>query len=179
MIFACLHYSLLHVGLIVLLAVKRPLIMVTKTSGSYSHSNKNISFPRAEFINYAFLLQDLYFLRQELECMLNFLLGIRAAPPTASPLQLLPRQLIEKCSVAWRILIHSYPCNHISFTLGSNGFVYLFACQCALMCVFTPCVINYSKTQSVLLCYFLLHFIQSCFIFNLPYYCEYEVKCYI
>lgn len=166
-------------GLIVLLAVKRPLIMVTKTSGSYSHSNKNISFPRAEFINYAFLLQDLYFLRQELECMLNFLLSIRAAPPTASPLQLLPRQLIEKCSVAWRILIHSYPCNHISFTLGSNGFVYLFACQCALMYVFTPCVINYSKTQSVLLCYFLLHFIQSCFIFNLPYYCEYEVKCYI
>lgn len=153
--------------------------MVTKTSGSYSHSNKNISFPRAEFINYAFLLQDLYFLRQELECMLNFLLSIRAAPPTASPLQLLPRQLIEKCSVAWRILIHSYPCNHISFTLGSNGFVYLFACQCALMCVFTPCVINYSKTQSVLLCYFLLQFIQSCFIFNLPYYCEYEVKCYI
>lgn len=95
-----LHCSLLYVGLIVLLAGKRPLIVITKTSGSYSHSNKNISFPRAEFINYDFLLQDLYFLRQELECMLNFLLSTRAAPPTASPLQLLPRQLIEKCSVA-------------------------------------------------------------------------------
>lgn len=125
---AYLHCSLLYEGLIVLLAGKRPLIVVTKTSGSYSHSNKNISFPRAEFINYAFLLQDLYFLRQELECMLNFLLSTRAAPPTASPLQLLPRQLIEKCSAAWRILIHSYLCTHITLTHTSNGFVYLFVC---------------------------------------------------
>lgn len=39
----------------------RPLIEVTKASGSYSHSNKDISFPCAGFINYAFLLQDLYF----------------------------------------------------------------------------------------------------------------------
>lgn len=134
-------------GLIVLLGGKRPLIMVTKTSGSYSHSNRNISFPRAEFINYAFLLQDLYFLRQELECMLNFLLSIRAASPTASPLQLLPRQLIEKCSVAWRILTHIHAHKSHSHTLVMA----LCTCLClsvwAFMCVFTPCVMNYSQAQ--------------------------------
>lgn len=124
--------------------------MVTKTSGSYSHSNKNTSFPRAEFINYAFLLQDLYFLRQELECMLNFLLSTRAAPPTASPLQLLPRQLIEKCSIAWRILIHSYLCTHITLTHTGNGFVYLFVCISVhfYVCVYTLCHELFPNTAS-------------------------------
>lgn len=147
---AYLHCSLLHEVLIVLLAGKRPLIVVTKTSGSYSHSNKNISFAGAEFINYAFLLQDLYFLRQELECMLNFLLSTRAAPLTASPLQLLPRQLIEKCSVAWRILIHSYLCAHITLTHASNGFVYLFVRISARFyaCVYTLCHELFSNTAS-------------------------------
>lgn len=128
----------------------RPLIVVTKTSGSYSHSNKNTSFPRAEFINYAFLLQDLYFLRQELECMLNFLLSTRAAPPTASPLQLLPRQLIEKCSIAWRILIHSYLCTHITLTHTGNGFVYLFVCISVhfYVCVYTLCHELFPNTAS-------------------------------
>lgn len=145
---AHLHCGLLHEVLIVLLVGKRPLIEVTKASESYSHSNKNISFPRAEFINYAFLLQDLYFLRQELECMLNFLLSTRAAPPTASPLQLLPRQLIEKCSVAWRILIHPYLCTHHTHT--GNGFVHLFVCLCVrfYVCVYTLCHKLFPNTAS-------------------------------
>ncbi len=139
-VYAHLHCSLVYVGLIVQLAGKRPLIVVTKTSGSYSHSNQNISFPRVEYINYAFLLQDLYFLRQELECMLNFLLSTRAAPPTASPLQLLPRQLIEKCSVAWRILIHSYLCTHITLTHTHTLVMVLCTCLCASVCAFRACV---------------------------------------
>lgn len=130
---AYLHCSLQYVGLIVLHGGKRPLIMVTKTSRSDSHSNKNISFPRAEFINYAFLLQDLYFLRQELECMLNFLLSIRAATPTASPLQLLPRQLIEKSSVAWRILTHIHAHRSHSHTLVMALCTCLFLSVCAFM----------------------------------------------
>lgn len=172
-----LHCRLLYVGLIVLLAGKRPLIVVTKTSGSYSHSNKNKSFPRVEYINYAFLLQDLYFLRQELECMLNFLFGIRAVPPTASPLQLLPRQLIEKCSVAWRILIHSYLCTHITLTHTGNGFVCLFACISVRFyaCVYTLC----QELFTAMLCYFSFNLIQPRLIFFLAYYCESEVKDYI
>lgn len=178
---ACLHCSLQYEVLIVLLGGKRPLIVVTKTSGSYSHSNKNISFPRAEFINYAFLLQDLYFLRQELECMLNFLLNTRAAPPTASPLQLLPRQLIEKCSVALRILIHSYLCTHIALTHPGNSFFALVCVyQCGLLCMCLHLLsMNYSQTQPAVLCCFSFHLIQPHRIFYLPYYCESEVKDYI
>lgn len=168
---AYLHYGLLHEVLIVRLVGKRPLIEVTKASGSYSHSNKNISFPRAEFINYAFLLQDLYFLRQELECMLNFLLSTRAAPSTASPLQLLPRQLIEKCSVAWRILIHPYLCTHHTHTHTPTLVMVLCTCLsvsvCAFMCLFTPCVINYFQTQPAMLCCFSFSLIQPCRIFDL------------
>lgn len=149
---------------------KRPLIMVTKTSGSHSHSNKNISFPRAEFINYAFPLQDLYFLRQELECMLNFLLSTRAAPPTASPLQLLPRQLIEKCSVAWRILTHIHAHKSYSHTQLMALCTCLFLSECVFMCVFTPCVTNYSQTQPASLWFFSTIFIQSGLISFLPCY---------
>lgn len=177
---AHLHCGLLHEVLIVLLVGKRPLIEVTKASESYSHSNKNISFPRAEFINYAFLLQDLYFLRQELECMLNFLLSTRAAPPTASPLQLLPRQLIEKCSVAWRILIHPYLCTHHTHTLVMVLCTCLSVSVCAFMCVFTPCVINYFQTQPAMLCCFSFNLIQPCRIFfSRPNYCASEVIDYI
>lgn len=178
-VIAYLHCSLQYVGLIVLHGGKRSLIMVTKTSGSYSHSNKNISFPRAEFINYAFLLQDHYFLRQELECMLNFLLSIRAASPTASPLQLLPRQLIEKCSVAWRILTRIHSHRSHSHTLVRALCTCLCLSVCALMCVFTPCVMNYSQTQPAMLCYSSFILIQTGLIFFLPYYCESEVKDYI
>lgn len=153
--------------------------MLTKTSGSYSHSNRNISFPRAEFINYAFLLQDLYFLRQELECMLNFLLSTRAAAPTASPLQLLPRQLIEKCCVARRILIHSYPYTQIALTHARNGFVYLFVCisVCSDACVYTSCHELFPNTAGNATPHSIL-FSPTLFSF-LPYYWESEVKDYI
>ena len=74
--------------------------------------------------------------------MLNFLPGTRAAASTASPLQLLPRRLIEKCCVAWRILIYSYPCTQIplSYTLVMF-FVCLFVCTsvCFRGCVYTSC----------------------------------------
>lgn len=172
--FACLHCSLLYVGLIVLLAAKKPLIVVTKTSGSYSHSNKNISFPRAEFINYAFLLQDLYFLRQELECMLNFLLSTRAAPPTASPLQLLPRQLIEKCSVAWRILIHSYPCSHNKCWQWFCVLVCVWACtfMCARLHLVSWTILKHSQCNAVLLLIPSHSALPPLFFFILHYYCE-------
>lgn len=151
--------------------------MVTQTSGSYSHSNKNISFPRAALINYAFLLQDLYFIRQELECMLNFLLSTRAA----SPPQLLPRQLIEKCFVALRIWIHSYLCTHNTHT--HTLVMVLCSCLCVSVCacmhVFAPCVINYSQTQPAMLCCFSFNLIYTGITFFLPYYCESEVKDYI
>lgn len=122
--------------------------MLTKTSASYSHSNNSISFPSAAFINYAFLLEGLYFLRQELECMLNFLLSTRAAPSTASPLQLLPRQLIEKCSLAWRILMYSYLCTHITYSHTGNACVCVCVSMCTCMHVIAPCVMNYSRCVS-------------------------------
>lgn len=161
-------------GLIVLPGGKRPLIMVTKTSGSYSHSNRNISFPRAEFINYAFLIQDLYFLRQELECMLNFLIGIRAASPTTSPLQLLPRQLTGKRCVAGGILTHIH--SHTPVTAPCSR---LRVPACAFtVCVFTPCVVNYSQTRRATLCFFAVVPIQPGLISLLPYYCKSEVNDY-
>lgn len=179
---AYLHCRLLHEALIVLLAAMRPLIVVSKTSGSYSHSNKNISCARAEFINYAFLLQDLYFLRQELECMLNFLPSASVAPPTASPLQLLPRQLIEKCSIAWRILIHSYLCTHITHTHTHWS---LFVCISVHLCcvfVYTLCHELFANTASsacAATSYSIL-FGRAVFFFPvLPYYRESEVKDYI
>lgn len=148
---AYLHWSLLHHVLIVLLVGIRPLIEVTKASGSYSHSNKDISFPWAEFINYAFLLQDLY-----------FKIGIRmhaqfpprqkgCRPPTTSPLQLLPRQLIEQCSVAWRILILSYLCIHIrqAHILYYTLLMVLSACLCLWVCDFTLCHELFPSTGSI------------------------------
>lgn len=164
---AHLHWSLLHHVLIVLLVGIRPLIEVTKASGSYSHSNKDISFPWAEFINYAFLLQDLY-----------FKIGIRmhaqfpprqkgCRPPTTSPLQLLPRQLIEQCSVAWRILIHPYLCIHIrqAHILYYTLLMVLSTCLCFWVCDL-PCVMNYFQALAALLCCFSFSLIPPrCFFF--------------
>lgn len=121
-IFCCLYLCLPrrictgvseHIPIVLLVGI-RPLIEVTKASGSYSHSNKDISFPWAGFINYAFLLQDLYF-RVGIRMHAQFLPQWKGCwPPATSPLQLPPRQLIEQRSVAWRILILPYLCIHIS-----------------------------------------------------------------
>ena len=138
--------------------------------------------PRAEFINYAFLLQDLYFLRQELECMLNFLLSTRAAPPTASPLQLLPRQLIEKCAVARRILIHSYLCTHITPAHTGNGFVYFLVCIGVRFLSVCLHLVSWTIPKHSQQCraapYSILLSLAVFFSFP-PYYCQSEVKDYI
>lgn len=44
-----------------------------KTSGSHSHSNTNMSSPRATFFNYALYLKDLYICRQKLKFIPHFL----------------------------------------------------------------------------------------------------------
>lgn len=122
----------------------RTLIKVTKARALIPIVTTTYLSQEQNSVVMAFLSQDPYFQRQELECMLEFLLlSTRPVPPTASPLQLLPRQLIEKCCVAWRILINPSvdTCTHTQ-THTSNSFVCL--CQCAHFCI---CFLVVSETS--------------------------------
>lgn len=140
--------------MIVLLAGIRPLIEVTKASGSYSHSNKDISFPWAGFINYAFLLQDLYF-RVGIRMHAQFLPQWKGCwPPATSPLQLPPRQLIEQRSLACRILILPFLCTIISniHTYTAHCWwccvpICLFECVFFFMCTLLPHAIKYFQLK--------------------------------
>ena len=53
-------YAFVFVCVLAVCVLKRGPTVVAKTSGSYSHSNRNISSPRAEFINYAFFKRPLF-----------------------------------------------------------------------------------------------------------------------
>lgn len=99
--------------------------------------------------------------------MLDFLLlGTRPVLLTATSLQLLPRQLIEKCCVAWRILILPL-CGH-----SRNGVVYL--CQFAHFCVRLPVGSLFTNTASRASVFFQPHHMLFCNSFN-----KSEVKDYM
>lgn len=142
---------------LLLLPVKRPLIVVTKTSWSYSHSNQIISFPRAKFINCSAFYEAFIFetgIRihaQFHSCQKSSFAGCITSPAAT--------QLIEKCFVAWRILMHSYQCTDITRTLA----LVIVLCTCFVSSVWVyVCVFLHLgswiiwKKQPVM-CFFLLH----------------------